>query len=312
MHLKKDGGGERDGQTTGGMWSAVEAEEHINVLELKAILFVLLALCKEVKNSTIMIMSDNSTCVACINRKGSTKCKLQKLVKEIWLWAIKNNNFLTSTHLPGTKNIEADEESRKDRHNIEWELERCVFVYIMEHYGWCNIDMFASRVNAQLDRYVSWEPDPFAYAINCFSLNWGTWIGYCFPPFSLITRILKKVEEDKAECTLVCPIWSTQVWFSRLLNMLKDSPVLLPCRKQLIVHPYTKLSHPMLPKLRMMACRISGVRSKREEFQRNLQRLSWQPGETALKRLTLRIVRDGSHFVNKGRLIPLTEHPKNL
>lgn len=59
------------GFTTGGMWTMVEKEEHINVLELKTVLFALKSLCKEEKGCTILVSSDNSTSVACINRQGS-------------------------------------------------------------------------------------------------------------------------------------------------------------------------------------------------------------------------------------------------
>ena len=44
--------------------------------------------------------------------------------------------------------------------------------------------MFASRLNKQIDRFVSWRPDPDAVAVNGFSLNWSEYaLIYAFVPF---------------------------------------------------------------------------------------------------------------------------------
>ena len=51
------------------------------------------------------------------------------------------------------------------------------------------IDMFASRLNYQLPKYVSYLPDPHAIAVDAFSVTWNS-IVYLFPPFSVIGRVL--------------------------------------------------------------------------------------------------------------------------
>ena len=56
-----------------------------------------------------------------------------------------------------------------------------------------SIDLFASRINNQLRRYVSWEGDPYAWAVNALTLDWGQLTGlYAFSPFSLIQICLQK------------------------------------------------------------------------------------------------------------------------
>ena len=59
------------------------------------------------------------------------------------------------------------------------------------------IDMFASRVNKQLKRFVSWKNDPDAEAIDAFSMTWTYLYFYAFSPFSLIPRLLFKLQEEK-------------------------------------------------------------------------------------------------------------------
>ena len=62
-----------------------------------------------------------------------------------------------------------------------------------------------------------------------------------FPPFSIIPRILQKIEEDQAQALMIVPLWATQPWFPKItcrpryqfmwdtsivLNYLRDLPSL--------------------------------------------------------------------------------------
>ena len=59
-------------------------------------------------------------------------------------------------YLPGSRNVEADEESRIDTREIEWKLDPVVFKVVQAKLGVCdNVDLFASRLSNQLDRYVA-------------------------------------------------------------------------------------------------------------------------------------------------------------
>ena len=59
--------------STGGQFSITENLMHINVLELKVILFVLRSLCDHICDSHIKTFSDNTTAVHCINNMGSCR-----------------------------------------------------------------------------------------------------------------------------------------------------------------------------------------------------------------------------------------------
>ena len=75
------------------------------------------------------------------------------------------------------------------------------------------VDLFASRLNKKLQNYVSWQPDPKAVAVDAFTLNWAIQRFYAFPPFSLLTKIVQKVQEEAAEGILIVPWWPTQPWY---------------------------------------------------------------------------------------------------
>ena len=96
-------------QATGGPLTVEEKEEHINLKELKAILFGLKSLAMGIYNSHIKILCDNTTAVAAVNKFGtSTSFACNKLSQEIWAWAMERGNWLSCTHIAGKLNIQAD------------------------------------------------------------------------------------------------------------------------------------------------------------------------------------------------------------
>jgi len=103
---------------------------------------------------------------------------------------MENDVWLTITHIPGVENITADYESRKINDRTEWMLDTGVFNKINNIWGPLSLDLFASRTNSQLYRYVSWKPDPYALYIDAFTGIWNNEYFFAFPPFSLIGSCL--------------------------------------------------------------------------------------------------------------------------
>jgi hypothetical protein len=130
---------------------------------------------------------------------------------------------LAATHLPGIQNSIADQLSRKSLDSTDWMLCRSSFRKLSVVWK-TEIDLFATKGNAELPIFVSWMIQSDAFALNAFSLNWSKFKGYSFPPFTLIARCLAKVRKDKAELVLVCPLWFSQPWFPLLLNLACDNP----------------------------------------------------------------------------------------
>jgi hypothetical protein len=105
-----------NGISGGCQWSAEEKTLHINCKELKAILFGLMALCKDVSNQHIRIMTDNMTCVSYVNKFGGTRSpRANDIAREIWNWALNRNIWLSAAHIPAriSKRIDAVESFSK-------------------------------------------------------------------------------------------------------------------------------------------------------------------------------------------------------
>ena len=234
---------------------------HINVLELNAILFRLRSLCDHICDSHIKILSDNTTAVHCINNMGSCKSvDCDKITKSILDWPFKRRLWLSGAHIPGRLNREADEESRKTELRIEWQLNRTIFHNMLEYFQYYpEIDLFASRLNAQLLRFFSYRPDPFAEVTNAFSVSWEDKKFYCFSPFACIGKILEKISADKATGLLVVPNWPTQIWFPFLMDMLISEPFIIPPSiNQLELPSNMKETHPLWRRLELMGYMVSG------------------------------------------------------
>ena len=95
------------------------------------------------------------------------------------------------------------------------------------------IDLFASRMNTQFPKYVSFKPDPSAFAMDAFTLDWSNIMFYAFPPFSVIPAVLSKIVAEKATGVCILPDWPTQGRYPKATQMLMKERVILKARKYL-------------------------------------------------------------------------------
>ena len=212
---------------------------------------------------------DNKTAIFYINKMGGTRSHLvAHTACQLWQWCLQRGITLSAEHLPGSSNIIADRESRLLHSSEEWMLNRGIFSWMMEVLGPCQLDLFATRLNHQLNRYLSWKPDPFAMATDAFCISWKDKGGYAFPPFALIGRCLQKVREERATLVLVAPTCSAQAWCPTLLELLISDPLLLPKRRDLLTDPFNRF-HPM-EDLQLAAWKVSGDSTMIWEYQRGL------------------------------------------
>ena len=248
--------------TTRGIWQLHEKSYHINVLELKAILFGLISLIK-VQNTHIKILTDNMNAVHSIRNMGSCRSlACNDLVKRIWSWAIQNNNWLSISYIPGVENSVADAESRQYELRTEWQLNPSIFRFIVRKLNIkLDIDLFASRVNYQLKPFVSFWPDPEAFAVDSFTLDWSSWKFYAFPPFAIIPRVLQKVSSDKAIGLLIVPDWPYSSWFSQYNRLLISECIIIPSSNHLLHLPNMPgTQHPLQKSLKLRAGIVSGMK----------------------------------------------------
>ena len=178
-------GCECEGVTAEGQWQPIERQFHINYLELNAAFFLLKCFQSKIKGKHVRLMCDNMTTVACVNHIGtchSSSCN--SLTKDLWEWCTVQKVWIRAAHIPGVDNTAADLESRGINLDAEWKLNPERVKFALDLLGIVQaIDLFASRLNKQMNRFVAFRPDPAAVAVDAFSLSWKAETFLCFPPF---------------------------------------------------------------------------------------------------------------------------------
>ena len=292
-----------EGVRTNGLWSESERSLHINHLELMAGDFAVKTFARHRTDVHLQLKMDNKTAVFYVNKMGGTKSNaLSHSACLLWQWCLQKGITISAEYLPGENNVIADHESRLLLSSAEWMLNKGVFRWLMEMMGPCRLDLFATRLNHQLDHYVSWRPDPFAQATDAFQILWRDQDAYAFPPFALIGKCLQKVRNERASLLLIAPTWSAQPWYPVLLDLLVGHPLLLPRRADLLRDPFNRL-HP-LKDLQLAAWRISGDSTQTKEYQQSLPSSSLLDGAKVQTKHTSQHGRDGIAGVINGRLIP--------
>ena len=142
-----------DEVTTGGRLAECQQVEHINVLEVQEGFYGLKALCGRESGLHIQIEFNNSTAVSYLNDMGETKSLLlNNLTLELWEWCISHNIWVSAVHIAGKTNVEGDKQSGQFSEKREKMLDRKHFQAIQTKYPLLEIDLFASRLNAQNNR----------------------------------------------------------------------------------------------------------------------------------------------------------------
>ena len=223
------------------------------------------------------------------------------------MWCVRHNFWLTASHIPGPDNYIADFFSPNFKEDIEWCLNREVFLETCNRFGEPDLDLFASRLNRQTLNFVSWSPDPEALMTDALSFSWGLFFSYGFPPFCLLNKLLAKIRSDSAMGIFILTVWPTQPWFPEMLHLLAANHVMPPQSENLLFLNFTDKKHNLLPQMRLMACPLSGCRLEREEFLNKQPELSLLPGGTLPRNSIWHRSDNGVCFVLFGKYIPV-EH----
>lgn len=197
--------------------------------------------------------------MAYVNRMGGThSIRLYKVAREIWQWCETRNLTISASYIPSKENIEADYLSRVHNVDTEWELCPVVFGKIVRKFGRPEIDIFASRTNSKLERYISWHRDPNAETIDAFTVNWERWFFYAFPPFAIVLKTLRKICAEGARGIVVVPYWPSQPWFPLFRSMLISDVLIFKPRTNLLLSPCRSTEHSLAHQLSVMVGVLSG------------------------------------------------------
>jgi hypothetical protein len=77
---------------------------------------------------------------------------------------------------------------------------------------------------------------------------------------------------------IIAPVWPTQPWYSTLMRLMTTTPRLLRHAHLLVLPHKPHLQHPLSPKLRLIACRVSAKPSPIRESRQGPETSFWPLG----------------------------------
>ncbi|XP_057337594.1 uncharacterized protein LOC130675769 [Microplitis mediator] len=248
-----------NGKSAHGWWNADQRRYNINFLELLAAFHALKSFASKLNNCEILLRIDNTTAIAYINRAGSVQYpKLSNLAQEIWDWCEHRKIWIFASYISSKENFHADAASRITNIDTEWELANEVFDSVVKKFGPFTIDLFATYENRKVKKFCSRFPNPESFKVDAFTISWKNERVYAFPPFALITAVIKKFITDKAEGVIVAPDWPTQPWYPLLNSLLREPPIVFKPNKHLLLSPCRTKTHPLASRLSLVVAYLSG------------------------------------------------------
>ena len=99
-------------RTASGKCLPHQMDNSINTKELMAIFYGLKSFRRQLTNANLMIFTDNTTSLSCLNKKGSQHLFRDQITRGIFKIALKHNIRLSRNFIPGILNQIADRSSR--------------------------------------------------------------------------------------------------------------------------------------------------------------------------------------------------------
>lgn len=125
-------------------------------------MFTLKSFCEDPHNLHVSLKIDNVTAITYINNMGASHSKARNIIaRQLWLWCIERNIWVTTSHVLGVDNIITDKASREFNDATEWALNPEMFKQVTQTFFQPEVNLFASRLNHKVDiKYILWKPDP--------------------------------------------------------------------------------------------------------------------------------------------------------
>jgi hypothetical protein len=244
----------------GGLFTPAECRRSQNARELTGLVYALRSFESRIRNRCVLIQTDNTTVMTYVNREGGRSRLLSRMMEELLRWCADRSISVRACHLPGKLNERSDRISRLRVDRSETSLHRRYLPALERLHGRISCDLFAGRHNALTPRFFARSPCFQAAATDAFRQDWSRETNpLANPPFALLPRVLRQVEDQRAVVTLIAPVWGA-TWWPLLMQLCSQPPVLLPQAPDLFLRTDGSPSTPV--RWRTAVFRLDGSRSQ--------------------------------------------------
>ena len=147
-----------------------------------------------------------------------------------------------------------------------------LFKRIVALFGQPDIDLFAGRLNAQVETYVSWKPHPIAKFVDAFTVDWSQFFLLCISPFLSYFQMCAKNNPKPGNRNFDNPeVDNSAILYS--CTGPSDRHItssVLRASAQNLAHPTRAGPHPLQHRLELLVCKLSGNPCKSQSFRQTL------------------------------------------
>ena len=186
-----------------GFFTVAQRDLHINVKEVAAVRFCLLAFGAQLlgEEGLLRLGVDSRVAMHVINGFSSRSPALMDELRKPHEVAQRYRGTLRASWLPSVANVCADALSRQsDCH--DWRIADRTFSALQQRYGPYTVYRFAIPLNARCPKFSTKTHAPGTEAVDALSVGWGAggnnWI---YPPLNLAELVVAKIRADKATMT---------------------------------------------------------------------------------------------------------------
>ena len=103
--------------------------------------------------------------------------------------------------------------------------------------GELQIDLFAARLNFEVEPFCSWKPDPVATYIDSFSIELNEFYSYAFSTICFNSCSFCRKFRWKGQRLMVVPKWLSKPWFSQVTTLIISQIVLISVTHDVLFLP---------------------------------------------------------------------------
>ena len=204
----------------GDYWDGSQTNLPIMIKETLALKNALLCLGTKLEGQRVHAHVDNKVLVYSWANQYSTSPQLNAVLKEIFQVTFKLKCSLVTSYISSSMNP-ADMPSRKLQKS-DATLSKRAWLFIQYLFGPHTVDMFSLDSNAMCDdsgeilKHFTPFPSPISSGVDAFSQPFTAADNcYAFPPFCLLSAVIKFIIQEKLNCTLIFPdLTPVQPWFT--------------------------------------------------------------------------------------------------
>ena len=209
---------EPEGLLFHGVWTEDQSRLHINVLEMKAIFLSLSRAAHKVKNSTVLVSTDNTHYSGSLYKASGRDSFLRTLRRSVERPELVLSPQHTAVSEAHTGQVQHS--SRPDVPSRQADLYR-----VVPESGDSKQDFQDHGLS--INRPVRHTSEPQAAIIcvthtgsegtinRCSLVDWNRIHACAFPPFHLIPAVINKIQISQCKIVLIAPLWPDRPWFSR-------------------------------------------------------------------------------------------------